>query len=147
MSSIFNCFGDEENDPEKEDHRIIIDRDHSCGVLSFHRHTERALLAYVQNYCSASSTIHDILSAVDEFCTKRHWMMHIGPDKGRIVRDILQEEIVRFLQRENQISGENSTFHCVELGTYCGYSSIIIGKFLTKFLMVLLLNDIPLSFD
>ena len=102
------------------------------GVLSFHSGTEHALLLFVQQAVKSfmsSSSDHDqqqhnnwrqvVLHAIDTFCLDRHWMMHVGPDKGCIVQDFLKKQII---QRDPQ--QQNHTYNIVELGTYCGYSTI-----------------------
>jgi len=134
MADLFDCFGDEEED--QTDDPNSIKRAESCGVFSFHNHTEKALVAHLQSALKHQSpTIKEVLSAVDDFCLQRHWMMHIGPDKGSIVNDILENEIQRFLQTVN-VYPRNETkcimeFSCVELGTYCAYSSILMGTYVS----------------
>ena len=62
------------------------------GVLSFHNGTEEAMFIYINRRLQ---TIHEdcrkdvskILAFCDEFCMKRHWMMHIGPSKATILKD------------------------------------------------------------
>lgn len=129
-------------------------RSEDCGVLSFHQGTEAAMLAHVRNAVAdlslppptsdgrsesegfegsaediASSTV---LSSVDEFCRSRHWMMHVGPEKGDIVTKTLHksvEEKVAEIDRllaSHQISA--GCFVCVELGTYCGYASVLLSR-------------------
>ena len=63
-------------------------------------------------------TAEDVLSAVDHYCYSRHWMMHIGPEKGRILDDTIR-----------QTQGDDSKpLVCVELGSYCGYSTVRIAS-------------------
>lgn len=120
------------------------------GVLAFHRGTEQALVLFVRqqlqesklsnkssssdatsdaNTASASLDHNDnnnnsrqeILSAVDKFCVERHWMMHVGPDKGLVLQDFLGEKVMLSLLSP---ASARRPFVVVELGTYCGYSTI-----------------------
>lgn len=50
-----------------------------------------------------------VLNAIDVFCWKFHWMMNIGPDKGKILDMAIKECKPKYI---------------LELGAYCGYSSI-----------------------
>ena len=121
-------------------------RSEDCGVLSYHHGTEVAMLAHVRNAVAdlvLPSAANDgsssewegsaadiasaaVLAAVDEFCRSRHWMMHVGPSKGRIVTQVLRDAI-----RERRSDSERK-FVCVELGTYCGYSSVLLGRTLRE---------------
>ena len=121
-------------------------RSDDCGVLSYHTGTEGSMLAHVRNAVAdlvlPPSTIDSspsewegseadlasaaVLAAVDEFCQIRHWMMHVGPEKGKIVTQALRDAI-----RERD-SDSGRTFMCVELGTYCGYSSVLLGRTLRE---------------
>ena len=132
-------------------------RDDDCGVLSFHQGTEAALLAHVQNAVDglslspvdsnddvvaaeawegspkdvASATV---LTAVDAFCHSRHWMMHVGPEKGAEVSDTLrrtaEDAADQHLAQSESASGRTRRrpFVAVELGTYCGYASVLLGR-------------------
>ena len=140
-----DCFGDSDDEEAESSSNLIIQRDPSCGVCCFHSNTETSLLTHVRNSLHSllsSSTIveheggkrklrrtNDVLHAIDDFCTSRHWMMHIGPEKGEILTSALKDAL------------EQKIFHCtakrmdtpvsfvaVELGTYCAYASILMGK-------------------
>lgn len=128
----FAAFGDDDGEDksssssskiEKEAHRNVHN-----GVLAFHSGTEQALLLFVQQQLlplqSKDATSTDrrklILKAVDQFCVERHWMMHVGPDKGVILQDFLKEH----LKAATVTTSTSSVFVLVELGTYCGYSTI-----------------------
>jgi len=134
MTNPFACF-DYEDDVDEYGVITTDCRDKTCGVLCFHRDTERSLLTHIHNNCESSSTIPKILSVIDNFCLQRHWMMHVGPNKGRILTEILKEEIETFLNGR-KFADKSPTeddknmveFNCLEIGSYCGYSSILIGK-------------------
>ena len=36
----------------------------------------------------------DVLRAIDDFCISRHWMMHVGPEKGDILVGALKSSIL-----------------------------------------------------
>ena len=67
-------FGDEEDDQVDE---TIFTRPQACGVLQFHNGTEEAMFLYVKQH-SEEGDVNNIIKAIDEFCYKRHWMMHLG---------------------------------------------------------------------
>ena len=96
---------------------LLAQRPPACGVLQFHNGIEESLLLSLER----DSTLHspaDIISAVDRFCYSRHWMMHIGPAKGKVLDNVVasvQERLKRPIS-------------CVELGSYCGYSTVRIAS-------------------
>ena len=144
------------NDGGLDDRRIRTEtksnehyaRDESCGVMSFHFHTEQALLLHVRRALDVSvcnrtgdllplSLAQRVLKAMDEFCMEKHWMMHIGPEKGTLICNELEESYLRYLRDMSQLdAGDNGrmkqvkkrSFTILELGTYCGYSSILFGN-------------------
>eukprot|EP00546_Thalassionema_frauenfeldii_P019289 CAMPEP_0178904604 /NCGR_PEP_ID=MMETSP0786-20121207/5793_1 /TAXON_ID=186022 /ORGANISM="Thalassionema frauenfeldii, Strain CCMP 1798" /LENGTH=310 /DNA_ID=CAMNT_0020576081 /DNA_START=69 /DNA_END=1002 /DNA_ORIENTATION=- len=131
----FGCFGsddDEEEDacqivvkeksnPGKKFATITRDEE-SSGVLAFHANTERSLLMHVKN--SDADDDVSLPNKIDWFCSSRHWMMHVGPEKGTILQQCLQDAI------QNVSKLEKKTFVAVELGTYCGYASILLSSIL-----------------
>lgn len=133
LSDAFACFGDDDEDEEEmftsiEDahHRSHLHtRDPSCGVLSFRAGTESSLLAHVANSikCRLSSP-EKVLLAIDEYCRTRHWMMHVGPEKKAHLKKALEKALI-----EHKDGGSQSVV-AVEMGTYCGYSAIVIGDIL-----------------
>jgi catechol O-methyltransferase len=128
-------------------------RDPSCGVLAFHHGTEQSLLRHVQleltsdrfetiiTKATTTTTTHQgeeegcrsvvaslVLQLVDEFCLSRHWMMHVGQEKGVLVQQFLKECHDRFFDTTTSNSKSSSRpLILVELGTYCGYSSILLA--------------------
>jgi catechol O-methyltransferase len=110
-------------------------RDAENGVLTFHPGTEEALLLYVRNGFENGGgdergthqkirRCDQILKLVDDFCLRRHWMMHVGPEKGEALAEFLEESFQTFLQTESR----QEPFVIVEVGTYCGYSLIRMAK-------------------
>lgn len=121
-----DCFGSSD---EEEEGCSPIKRDVSCGICSFHPHTESALLSHVRNRVKESSKdqkAEHVLNAIDDFCISRHWMMNVGPEKGSILTSALKESIDKKLLVST--SSHESSFVVVELGSYCGYSSILMAK-------------------
>jgi len=154
-SDPFDCFGsDDGTDTEDPEESNIIDshenidhvRDPSCGVCS-QLHAEKTLLMHVKNELMKripknEDVEDDIISKcnyvqgiIDDFCNKRAWMMHIGPEKGFIIQDALKKKINEYCNiisqtkrvQENEMA-TRFTFTVCELGTYCGYGSIFLAK-------------------
>lgn len=84
------------------------------GPLEFHKGIEDELAKYVLS--TAKHSPDSVIEAVDKFCWNNHWMMHVGDKKGEIVDSICQQ------YKPNII---------LEIGTYCGYSAIRMGRYLT----------------
>jgi predicted O-methyltransferase YrrM len=138
----FDCFGDDNSNDDDQDipndstqtrnsaSRCIQQRDPSNGILAFHTGTEQALLYYVQqklvSHCSdkGNDRASAVLGHIDDFCLQRHWMMHVGNEKGPILET--------FLKECTEASAAASPLLFVELGTYCGYSSILMARALQK---------------
>lgn len=163
----FGDSSDEDEDIDDQTSATAIKRDESCGVCSFHSNTEVSLLAHVRNALSSKSNDNnggtppsssspekneqedirralrtrrsgDVLRAIDEYCTSRHWMMHVGPEKGDILVGALREAMenkVKSKSRQRCLATTDTgtgrspaKFVAVELGTYCGYASILMGQ-------------------
>ena len=95
-------------------------------MLAFHAGTEFALLTHVQNELASEDqhTPEFVLRAIDAFCMERHWMMHCGPEKATILKDFVKQCV--------SAADKHAPFSLVELGTYCGYSSIILCQTLLQ---------------
>ena len=102
-------------DDDDDDDNVHTKRPTNCGVLAFHNGTEQALIVDVERH--AGNTPEDVLRVIDSFCYKRHWMMHIGDVKGKILIEEL-EKLKRL---------KDTPLVCVEIGSYCGYSSVLIA--------------------
>ena len=138
----FDCFGSEEEEVLRKDVSSISvvnnkegNRHDDCGVLSFHPNTESSLLVHVQNkyariqqQAGSKNLGIAIMECMDEFCYNRHWMMNVGPEKGQIVSQVLLDCI----QTKQSSNNNDVSFHCVELGTYCGYASILLATILQQ---------------
>ena len=143
----FEAFGDDSDDDEDaQEESEPVRRDPSCGALVFREGTEQAMLLYVRNELERSLHIDDtdqttprekILRLVDTFCYSRHWMMHVGPEKGIILQDFLTRRVQTYLDKADF----TYPFVIVEVGTYCGYSSIRMAH-----TVLALLRDTPAAF-
>lgn len=142
------CFGESDSSDDETAGRsgepstaAVAKRDASCGVCAFHPHTEASLLVHVRNRLQGAPTTEtrraaDVLEAVDEFCTSRHWMMHVGPEKGGILVDSLREAMQGKVAHQSPSSSPAASpipFVAVELGSYCGYAAILMGRAFHKF--------------
>lgn len=128
----FTAFGSDDDDDDDSDLKSkVIHRSAENGVLTFHEGTEQALLLYVQQRldqetsCTGSDDSEQqrlgrqrrqrLLGLVDDFCMTRHWMMHVGVEKGMHLLSFLQERLIQH--------DMSKPFVLVEIGTYCGYSA------------------------
>eukprot|EP00980_Cylindrotheca_fusiformis_P009672 scaffold2141_cov120-Cylindrotheca_fusiformis.AAC.7 len=119
----FSCF-DEDVGSSSSASIEETKRDPSCGILAFHAGTEQALLKHVQSSLSGSDAgplkTNLVLQSIDDFCMHRHWMMHVGPKKAPIIQDFVKQCCSNKTNEKPLI--------VVELGTYTGYSAIMIAK-------------------
>jgi catechol O-methyltransferase len=106
---------------------LLQQRDPSCSILTFHNGIEDAMLLFVERFLHQNNhkfpanerkLSFEVLRAVDIFCYSRHWMMHIGDQKGQFL-----DRIVHQLQ-----SHREDLLTCVEIGSYCGYSAVRIAS-------------------
>ena len=99
-------------------------RDASNGVRAFHNGTEESLLLYVyQNATKGDPT--SVVNAVDTFCYTQHWMMHMGEQKADVVKQELLKTKATFKNTH-----PTEKFSIVELGSYCGYSAVVLASLL-----------------
>ena len=157
-SDPFDCFGDDDSDSDNNNDDdesgpqqnpstasstvSSTMRDPICGVLTFHSGTEQSLVHYVEQALekistsksstgSTSNTIsQQVLDCIDQFCYSRHWMMHVGDQKGLILKEFLLEWC-RYklpLPDDRLPANTTTTKTIVELGTYCGYSAILMAQ-------------------
>jgi catechol O-methyltransferase len=129
-------------------------RDPEFGALTHHRGVEQALLQFVisrfegeqlysiDSRISTGGTIarcERILALIDEFCRTRHWMMHVGDEKGKVLEEFLGEKLRHSVCSTSlspslsplppsSASSTSSLFRILELGTYCGYSILRMAK-------------------
>ncbi|XP_069799666.1 catechol O-methyltransferase A-like [Dendropsophus ebraccatus] len=72
------------------------------------------MLQYVQR-CAKPGDALSVISAIDSFCTNVEWAMNVGDKKGEILDAVVLETRPRYV---------------LELGTYCGYSTLRIARLL-----------------
>ncbi|GAX10143.1 catechol O-methyltransferase [Fistulifera solaris] len=130
----FDVFDESDGEREETTKEAQILRDPENGVLMFHGGTEKALLVFVKNNLSReqlalppSDKLVLLIDLIDRFCYERHWMMNIGPEKGKTLEQFLGE----CLEANRAKTSDPFTF--VELGTYCGYSCL---RFLHRILQM-----------
>lgn len=92
---------------------LLTKRPESCGVMQFHNGIEEAMILYVGRTVTDRSP-DKVIKAVDEYCYGRHWMMHIGDEKGAVIDGVIDTA---------QLNNPNPLF-VVEIGSYCGYSAV-----------------------
>ncbi|KAH8701550.1 S-adenosyl-L-methionine-dependent methyltransferase [Talaromyces proteolyticus] len=85
-------------------------------IVESHDGREIRLLRYIYNHPKLHSELRGspkkILQAMDEFAAKEEFLISIGPQKSKILQDLVASH------RPKQL---------VELGTYVGYSAILFG--------------------
>jgi len=114
---------------------LLSKRSKSAGMLIFKTGTEEALLIYVARQLSSIRKINEwgegeedikiadlVLRIVDVYCYSRAWMMHLSDVKMPILIDCIKKA------RGIQMDAGKLPLICVELGSYCGYSTVAIGK-------------------
>ncbi len=83
-----------------------------------------------------------ILRSIDDYCMQEQWMYHIGREKGealsRFLRSCLEDRCRKGGGGGGGCGEETGVvrrFVCVELGTYCGYSALVLAVTLRRFLL------------
>eukprot|EP00579_Thalassiosira_antarctica_P018862 CAMPEP_0201963804 /NCGR_PEP_ID=MMETSP0904-20121228/9600_1 /ASSEMBLY_ACC=CAM_ASM_000553 /TAXON_ID=420261 /ORGANISM="Thalassiosira antarctica, Strain CCMP982" /LENGTH=447 /DNA_ID=CAMNT_0048510523 /DNA_START=27 /DNA_END=1371 /DNA_ORIENTATION=+ len=124
-------------------------RDPRNGAFTFQVHAEYDLLLHVQKDLDKHRSKDDallsdiqlskiILRSIDEYCLQKQWMYHIGSEKGVAIGRFLRGGAEKFLKRRSLNNGEVKKFVCVELGTYCGYSALVLASTLCQLLQDLI---------
>jgi len=78
------------------------------GPLRFHEDVEQRLVRRVLARATSGDP-SSVLATVDAFCSNEHWMMNVGPEKGKFVDEVIEQVRPRVM---------------LELGTYVGYSAV-----------------------
>lgn len=128
---------------------LLLQRDPRNGAFTFQVHAEYDLLLYVQKDLdrhhqklfrrSSTSNTADgvtnelepariILKSIDNYCLSKQWMYHIGYEKAVVVRNFLQRSLHDFIARHSDelYNGKSKKFVALDLGTYCGYSALVM---------------------
>lgn len=105
-------------------------RDPTRGAWTFQPGTENDLLTHVENGLAEHiepfneiDSAEAILRSIDVYCLGKQWMFHVGQEKGEILKDFLKDCMEAYAP-----SGNATPFVVVDIGTYCGYSSILLAK-------------------
>lgn len=108
-------------------------RDPKNGAWTFKPDTEDDLLAHVEyglaEHIESFNEIDSseaILRSIDVYCLGKQWMFHVGQEKGEVLKGFLRECIEAFLR--STTARTDPMFVLVELGSYCGYSAILLAK-------------------
>ncbi|NP_001077312.1 catechol O-methyltransferase B precursor [Danio rerio] len=92
-------------------HDVIVER--ALDSLTRSTRPQRLLKAVKQH--ATRGDPQSVISAIDHFCRHREWAMNVGDEKGCILDSVVSE-----LNPEKVL----------ELGTYCGYSTVRIARLL-----------------
>lgn len=84
------------------------------NIITGSSRPQRMLKAVQKN--ATKGDPQSVISAIDYYCRHKEWAMNVGDDKGLILDSVLTEV-------------NPST--ALELGTYCGYSSVRIARLLS----------------
>lgn len=85
--------------------------------FKFNDGREEELVAFVTSQPTIRGNPQAVLAAIDKFGRTRKYLMNVGDDKGKIVVDIIRETKPKTM---------------LELGGYCGYSTILFGEALRE---------------
>ena len=113
-----DCFGSSDD----EDDEVSAGRPAACGPLTFHAGTEAELVRVVEAE-AVDGDASSVLRVIDAFCWRRHWMMHVGDVKGRILEAAARRAVAA--------AGDAPVF-ALELGSYCGFGACVVGRALRR---------------
>eukprot|EP01137_Pigoraptor_chileana_P009988 Opistho-2@59024 len=84
---------------------------------------ESKVLKIVQS--NAHSNEESVMEVMDKYGWEENFMMNVGDVKGKIVDDVVGETLAK------KVAGIDMLVF-VELGCYCGYSAVRIGRLLRR---------------
>ncbi|KAI2662084.1 Catechol O-methyltransferase A [Labeo rohita] len=93
-------------------HAVIFER--VLDILTGSSQPQRMLKAVQKN--ATKGDPQSVISAIDHYCRNKEWAMNVGDDKGLILDSVLTEV---------------NPSAALELGTYCGYSTVRIARLLS----------------
>ncbi|XP_056629198.1 catechol O-methyltransferase A [Triplophysa dalaica] len=93
-------------------HDVIVER--FLNILTGLSRPQRMLKAVQKN--ATKGDPQSVIAAIDYYCRHKEWAMNVGDDKGPILDSVVSEV-------------NPST--ALELGTYCGYSTVRIARLLS----------------
>ncbi|XP_041748989.2 catechol O-methyltransferase B-like isoform X2 [Coregonus clupeaformis] len=105
-------------------HDVIVER--TLDTLTRTSRPQRLLKA-VQRKATVGDP-QSVITAIDHFCRHREWAMNVGDEKGSILDSVVNEV---------------SPVTVLELGTYCGYSTVRIARLLLPGACVITLEFNP----
>uniref|UniRef100_A0A8C7CAC9 catechol O-methyltransferase n=2 Tax=Oncorhynchus TaxID=8016 RepID=A0A8C7CAC9_ONCKI len=105
-------------------HDVIVER--ALDTLTRTSRPQRILKA-VQTKATVGDP-QSVITAIDHFCRHREWAMNVGDEKGSILDSVVNEV---------------SPVTVLELGTYCGYSTVRIARLLPPGACVITLEFNP----
>eukprot|EP00980_Cylindrotheca_fusiformis_P024917 scaffold12720_cov152-Cylindrotheca_fusiformis.AAC.6 len=120
--------------------RILSRRHARNGAFTFKENGEYELMMHVQRglpkdyYCKRSQveSANLILSTVDRYCLEEQWMYHIGQEKGETLKSFLADCIAQHRANHKETADQQQPppppLIIVDVGTYCGYSAILLAK-------------------
>ena len=152
-----SSFDHPSNGGDGQKRSSIITRDPRNGAFTFHVHAEYDMLLRVQrnldghrargggaNDADRDNAVEEsirlsrrILRSIDDYCMHEQWMYHIGREKGEALSRFLRSCLEGQCRKSVGGCGETGVrrFVCVELGTYCGYSALVLAVTLRQFLL------------
>lgn len=104
--------------------QLIEQRPYENDVISFKNGTEESLFLFIEKH-SEKGNYANILKTIDNFCWSRNWMMHLGDQKSKYLTDSIQ-------LAKNTNRNISNNIMCLEIGSYCGYSTVTIAKDLNE---------------
>ncbi|XP_037353009.1 catechol O-methyltransferase [Talpa occidentalis] len=84
-----------------------------CNLLMGNSKEQRILRHVLQH--AVAGDPQSVIEAIDAYCSQKEWAMNVGNKKGEIVDAVVREKQPRVL---------------LELGAYCGYSAVRMGRLL-----------------
>nr|AME15628.1 catechol-O-methyltransferase [Heteropneustes fossilis] len=85
-----------------------------CNILTRSTRPQRILKAVQKN--ATKGNPESVITAIDYFCSHSEWAMNVGDEKGSILDSVVTEV---------------NPGAVLELGTYCGYSTVRIARLLS----------------
>lgn len=114
----------------------LLQRDPDNGAWTFKANTEQDLLRHVQS--GLADTIQDlddvdaakaVLRSIDVYCLGKQWMYHVGHEKGEEIKPFLRDCI----SSHGAAASSSDRLIILDVGTYCGYSAILLAMTVRKF--------------
>ena len=123
----------------------LLKRDPANGAWTFKTNSELDLLQHVEHVVAMSdannaalasdsstdtSAAKTVLGAIDAYCTGKQWMFHVGFSKGKEIKRFLRDSVSLFSSDADRKGGR---FTVLDVGTYCGYSALLLASTIKEF--------------